>query len=39
MDNFIIHKSEKTRNWLKANPKSWIVYQSVYSPWVKHVSG
>lgn len=37
VDNYIIHKSEKTRNWLKANPKFRVIYQPVYSPWVNHV--
>jgi transposase len=37
VDNYIIHKSEKTRNWLKANPKFNVIYQPVYSPWVNHV--
>ena len=37
VDNYIIHKSEKTRNWLKANPKFNVVYQPVYSPWVNHI--
>ncbi len=37
VDNYIIHKSEKTRAWLKANPKFNVIYQPVYSPWVNHV--
>lgn len=37
VDNNIIHKSEKTRNWLKANLKFNVIYQPVYSPWVNHV--
>ncbi|EPN2807631.1 IS630 family transposase [Serratia marcescens] len=37
VDNYIIHKSEKTRNWLKANPKFNVIYQPVYSLWVNHV--
>lgn len=37
VDNYIIHKSEKTQNWLKANPKFNVIYQPVYSPWVNHV--
>lgn len=26
VDNYIIHKSEKTRAWLKANPKFNVIY-------------
>lgn len=37
VDNYIIHKSEKTWNWLKANPKFNVIYQPAYSPWVNHV--
>lgn len=37
VDNYIIHKSGKTRNWLKANPKFNVIYQPVYSSWVNHV--
>lgn len=37
VDNSIIHKREKTRNWLKANPNFRVIYQTVYSPWVNHV--
>ena len=37
MDNYIIHKSEKTRAWLKANPKFNVIYQLVCSSWVNHV--
>lgn len=37
VDNYIIHKSEKTRAWLKANPKFNVIYQPVYSPWVNHI--
>lgn len=37
VNNYIIHKSEKIRNWLKANPKFNFIYQPVYSPWVNYV--
>ncbi|WP_103686557.1 IS630 family transposase, partial [Escherichia coli] len=37
VDNYVIHKSEKTQNWLKKNPKIRVIYQPVYSPWVNHV--
>lgn len=37
VDNYIIHKSEKIRNWLKANPNFNVIYQPVYSPWVNRV--
>lgn len=36
VDNYIIHKSKKTQDWLKLNPKLFF-YQSVYSPWVKKI--
>lgn len=36
VDNYVIHKSEKTRAWLKVNPKFNVIYQPVYSPWVNH---
>ncbi|GDD94023.1 IS630 transposase [Escherichia coli] len=37
VDNYIIHKSRETQQWLKANPKFRVIYQPVYSPWVNHV--
>lgn len=37
VDNYVIHKSEKTQNCLKKNPKIRVIYQPVYSPWVNHV--
>lgn len=37
VDNYIIYKSEKTRNWLKDNPKFNVIYQPIYSPWVNYV--
>lgn len=37
VDNYIIHKSRETQQWLKANPKFRVIYQPVYSPWVDHV--
>lgn len=37
VDNYVIHKSEKTQNWLKKNPKIRVIYQPVYSLWVNHV--
>jgi len=37
LDNYIIHKSMQTEQWLKKNPKFCLVFQSVYSPWVNHI--
>jgi transposase len=37
VDNYIIHKSQKTLEWLKKNPKFILLYQPVYSPWVNDV--
>lgn len=37
VDNYIIHKSQKTQAWLKKNPKFILLYQPVYSPWVNRV--
>ena len=35
LDNYIIHKSKQTERWLKKNSKFCLVFQPVYSPWVK----
>ena len=37
LDNYIIHKSKQTERWLKKNPKFYLVFQPVYSPWVNHI--
>ncbi|EAW8382015.1 hypothetical protein JV07_09830 [Salmonella enterica] len=37
VDNYVIHKSEKTQNWLKKNPKIRGIYKLVYSPWINYV--
>lgn len=37
LDNYIIHKSKQTEQWLKKDPKFCLVFQSVYSPWVNHI--
>lgn len=37
VDNYIIHKSKKTQEWLKVNPKIIVIYQPVYSPWVNRI--
>jgi len=37
VDNYIIHKSIKTLEWLKMNPKFIVIYQPVYSPWVNKI--
>jgi putative transposase len=37
VDNYIIHKSKKTRDWLAENPKFIIIYQPIYSPWVNRI--
>ena len=37
VDNYIIHKSKKTRSWLKKNPKFILLFQPVYSPWVNKI--
>lgn len=34
LDNYIIHKSKKTKAWLKKNPKFKLLFQPVYCPWV-----
>jgi transposase len=37
VDNYIIHKSQKTQRWLKKNPKFILLFQPVYSPWVNKI--
>lgn len=37
LDNYIIHKSKQTEQWLKQNPKFRLIFQPVYSPWVNHI--
>ncbi len=37
VDNYIIHKSKKTLDWLKSNPKFVVIYQLIYSPWVNKI--
>ncbi len=37
LDNYIIHKSKQTEQWLKKNPKFRLLFQPVYSPWVNHI--
>ncbi|AHK21020.1 DDE endonuclease [Yersinia similis] len=37
VDNYIIHKSKKTLEWLRSNPKFIVIYQPVYSPWVNKI--
>ncbi|CNH92619.1 IS630 family transposase [Yersinia pseudotuberculosis] len=37
VDNYIIHKSKKTLEWLKSNPEFIVIYQPVYSPWVNKI--
>jgi len=37
VDNYIIHKSKETLNWLGQNPKFIVIYQPVYSPWVNRI--
>lgn len=37
LDNYIIHKSRKTQNWIKKNPKFILLFQPVYSPWVNKI--
>ena len=37
VDNYIIHKSKETLNWLGRNPKFIVIYQPVYSPWVNRI--
>src|SRR5476649_37931 len=37
VDNYIIHKSQKTQDWLDENPKIIVIYQPIYSPWVNRI--
>ena len=37
LDNYIIHKSERTQRWLSDNPKFRMVFQPTYSPWVNQI--
>ena len=37
VDNYIIHKSQKTQSWLDKNPKFILLFQPVYSPWVNKI--
>ncbi|SFO11251.1 IS630 family transposase [Xenorhabdus japonica] len=37
VDNYIIHKSQKTQEWLAQNPKFKLIYQPIYSPWINHI--
>jgi len=37
LDNYIIHKSERTQRWLSKNPKFRMVFQPTYSPWVNQI--
>lgn len=37
VDNYIIHKSNITRCFLKNNPKFTLLFQPVYHPWVNKI--
>ncbi len=37
LDNYVIHKSQKTQIWLKNNPEFELLFQPVYSPWVNRI--
>ena len=37
LDNYIIHKSKQTEQWLRNNPKFRLIFQPVYSPWVNRI--
>ncbi|AYA41052.1 IS630 family transposase [Xenorhabdus nematophila] len=37
VDNYIIHKSQKTQQWLAQNSKFRLIYQPIYSPWINHI--
>ena len=37
LDNYVIHKSQKTQLWLTNNPKFELLFQPVYSPWVNRI--
>ncbi|EDL1983521.1 TPA: IS630 family transposase [Salmonella enterica subsp. enterica serovar Typhimurium] len=36
-DNYIIHKSRKVERWLEENPKFWLLFLPMYSPWLNPI--
>lgn len=37
VDNYVIHKSRVTQNWLARHPKFRLVFQPAYCPWVNEI--